>query len=174
MGVSLYDMTVPVLARSLRNGVAILDKAASWAAAKQAGTPPSLSVEQGLVQARLAPDMFAFARQVQIAADMAKGCAARLSGVEVPSWPDDEATLAELAARLQKTIAFVESAERAAVDAAVGRTITLRSGGRDLSFGAVDYVNRYVFPNFYFHLTMMYALLRQAGVPIGKADFLGA
>jgi hypothetical protein len=174
MSVSLYDMTLPVLARGLRNTIAIVDKAQAWADAKQAATPPSLSVEQGLVQARLTPDMFAFARQVQIAADMAKGCAARLSAVDVPSWPDDEATLAELKSRLEKTLAFVEAADRATVDAATGRTITLKSGGRELSFGAVDYVNRYVFPNFYFHLTMVYALLRQAGVPIGKGDFLGA
>ncbi len=174
MSVSLHAMSLPVLARALRNAVAVIDKAAAWAAEKQASTPPSLSVEQGIVQSRLAPDMFPFSRQVQIASDVAKGCAARLSGVEPPKYEDNESTFAELRARLQKTIDFIEGVDAAKVDAAAGGTVTFKTGGRDLTMKSVDYVNDYVFPNVYFHLTMVYALVRQAGVPVGKMDFLGA
>lgn len=174
MSVSFHAMTLPVLARALRNGIAVVDKTAAWAEAKQAQTPPSLSVEQGIVQSRLAPDMFPFSRQVQIASDVAKACAARLSGVEPPKYEDNEASLAELRARLQKTIDFIEGVDAAKVDAAAGGTVTFKTGGRDLTMKSVDYVNDYVFPNVYFHLTMVYALVRQAGVPVGKMDFLGA
>jgi hypothetical protein len=174
MSVSFHAMSLPVLARALRNGIAVIDKTVAWVAAKQAQTPPSLSVEQGIVQSRLAPDMFPFSRQVQIASDVAKGCAARLSGVEPPKYEDTEASLADLRARLEKTIAFIEGVDAAKVEAAAGSTVTFKTGGRDLTMSAVDYVNHYVFPNVYFHLTMAYALVRQAGVPVGKMDFLGA
>lgn len=174
MSVSFHQMSLPVLARALRNAVVVIDKTAAWAADKQASTPPSLSVEQGIVQSRLAPDMFAFARQAQIASDVAKACAARLSGVEPPKYEDNEASLAELRARLEKTIAFIEGVDRLAVEAASSGTVTFKTGGRDLTMTSVDYVNHYVFPNVYFHLTMVYALVRQAGVPVGKMDFLGA
>lgn len=174
MTVSFHTMTLPVLARALRNGIAVIDKTVAWAAEKQARTPPSLSVEQGIVQSRLAPDMFPFSRQVQIASDVAKACAARLSGVEPPKYEDHEASLAELRARLQKTIDFIEGVDAAKVDAAAGGAVTFKTGGRDLTMKSADYVNDYVFPNVYFHLTMVYALARQAGVPVGKMDFLGA
>jgi len=111
---------------------------------------------------------------VQIASDVAKGCAARLSGVEPPKYEDNEASLADLRARLEKTIAFIEGVDRLAVEAAASGTVTFKTGGRDLTMKSVDYVNHYVFPNVYFHLTMVYALVRQAGVPVGKMDFLGA
>lgn len=173
MSVSFHAMSLPVLARALRNAVVVIDKTAAWAAEKQAQTPPSLSVEQGIVQSRLAPDMFPFSRQVQIASDVAKGCAARLSGIEPPKYEDNEASLAELRARLEKTIAFIEGVDAAKVEAAAGGTVTFKTGGRDLAMTSVDYVNHYVFPNVYFHLTMVYALARQAGVPVGKMDFLG-
>jgi hypothetical protein len=174
MTLSLHTMTIPVLARALRNGIAVLDKTAAWVGERQKSTPPSLSVEAGIVQSRLAPDMFPFSRQVQIASDVSKACAARLSGIEPPKYEDDEASLAELRARLAKTVAFLESADRAAIDASAAGTITFKTGGRDLTMKSVDYVNDYVFPNVYFHLTMVYALARQAGVPLGKMDFLGA
>lgn len=174
MSVSFHQMSLPVLSRALRNAATVIDKAAAWAAEKQQATPPSLSVEQGIVQSRLAPDMFPFARQVQIASDVAKGCAARLSGIEPPKYEDNEATFAELRARLDKTIAFIDGVDRVAVEAAGGGSITFKTGGRDLTMTSVDYVNHYVFPNVYFHLTMVYALVRQAGVPVGKMDFLGA
>jgi hypothetical protein len=174
MTLSLHTMTIPVLARALRNGVAILDKTAAWVEERQKSTPASLSVEAGIVQGRLTPDMFPFSRQVQIASDISKACAARLSGVEPPKYDDHEASLAELRARLAKTIAFLESADRAAIDASATGTVTFKTGGRDVTMKSVDYVNDYVFPNVYFHLTMVYALARQAGVPLGKMDFLGA
>ncbi len=173
MSYGLHQATIPTLARALRNASSILDKAEAWAAEKQKTTPPVLSVEQGLVQQRLVPDMFPFSRQVQIATDVAKGCAARLAGVDPPKYEDNEASFAELKARIAKTVAFLESVDAASVDASVGRTITLKSGGRDLSFAAPDYVAQFVIPNVFFHLTMSYALLRQAGVPVGKLDFLG-
>ncbi|MFN9739481.1 MAG: DUF1993 family protein, partial [Pseudomonadota bacterium] len=150
MSVSFHQLSLPVLVRALRNTVAVIDKTAAWAAEKQASTPPSLSVEQGIVQSRLAPDMFPFARQVQIAADVAKACAARLSGIEPPKYDDNEASLAELRARLEKTIAFIEGVDRLAVEAASGGTVTFKTGGRDLTMKSVDYVNHYVFPNVYF------------------------
>jgi hypothetical protein len=170
----LHQATIPTLSRALRNAATILDKADAWAVEKQKSTPSVLSVEQGLVQLRLVPDMFPFARQLQIATDVAKGCAARLAGIDPPKYEDTEASFAELKARLATTVAFLESVDAAAVDASVGRTIALKSGGRELSFSAPDYVAQFVIPNVFFHLTMAYALLRQAGVPVGKLDFLGA
>ncbi len=173
MSISLHETSVGALARALRNTAAILDKASVWATEKQKTTSPNLSVEQGLLTARLTPDMFPFSRQIQIASDMAKGCAARLAGIEPPKYEDTEATLGELKARLEKTAMFLDSVDRAAVEASADREIKLKAGPRELSFSGRDYVCVFVLPNVYFHLSMAYALLRQAGVPIGKNDFLG-
>lgn len=173
MSFGIHEASLPTLARALRNASACLDKAAAWAVDKQQSTPASLNIEQGLTQSRLVPDMFPMARQVQIATDMAKGCAARLAGIEPPRYEDTESTLAELKARLTKTIAFIESVDRHAVDGSAQRSITIKTGGQDVTFTGGDYVTHFVLPNVFFHLTMAYALLRQAGVPLGKRDFLG-
>jgi hypothetical protein len=157
---------VPVFVRTLGNLSAILDKAVRWAEAKK--IDPAV-----LVNARLAPDMFALARQVQIASDAAKGCAARLAGLEVPSFPDTEATLPELQARIKKTIDFVQSIKPAQIDGSEDKTINLKVGPREMSFKGQAYLLGFVLPNLYFHVTTAYAILRHNGLDVGKADFLG-
>jgi len=173
MTISLHETSVAALARALRNMAAILDKASVWATEKQKTTPPTLSIEQGLLGTRLAPDMFPFSRQIQIATDMAKGCGARLASIEPPKYEDTEASFDDLKVRLEKTASFLDSVDQTAVDASADRQINLKAGTRELSFSGRNYVNVFVLPNVYFHLSMAYAVLRQAGVPIGKNDFLG-
>jgi len=123
---------------------------------------------------RLAPDMFALARQVQIATELATGCCARLAGAEVPKWPDDETTFAALRARIAKTLDFVQSFPPDTIDGSDERAITLTAGTRELRFTGQQYLVSFVLPNFYFHATTAYAILRTCGLPIGKRDFLGA
>jgi hypothetical protein len=167
MTIGLYDVSVPALARGLTNLTAILDKAAAHAVAKKYDP----AVLTGL---RLAPDMHPLVRQVQIACDTAKGAAARLAGVEIPKHEDTERTLDELKQRIGKTIEFLQSVTAAQVNAADGRTIEIKFPNGAWKFSAVAYVTDFVLPNFYFHVSMVYALLRESGVEIGKGDFLGA
>ena len=128
-----------------------------------------------MMQARLAPDMHPFPRQFQIASDTAKNAAARLAGVEAPSMPDVEASFAELKARMDKTIAFLKGVDRAAVEAAGDKMIELRfPNGMGFDFKGEDYLAHWVLPNFYFHATTAYALLRSAGVDMSKFDYLAA
>ena len=129
--------------------------------------------ETALLEARLAPDMFALARQYQIASDTAKGAAARLTGAEAPAMPDTEASFAELKVRCDKTIAYLRSIDAAAFDAGAGRevVITFPNGG-GIRFDAVTYLTRFAIPNFYFHAATAYGILRAQGVGLGKADFL--
>lgn len=122
---------------------------------------------------RLIADMLPFTRQITIATDHAKGACARLSGTEVPVFADTEVTLADLKARLDKTIGFITSIPEAAFDGAEARTISVKAGPRELTFPAPDYLSRYALPNFYFHMTTAYNILRGNGVEIGKVDFLG-
>jgi uncharacterized protein len=122
---------------------------------------------------RLVADMFPFARQVMIATDHAKGAPARLAGLEVPRFEDTETTLDELRARVQKTIDFLKTIPADAFDGAEARTITIKAGPRELTFPAVNYYHSYAIPNFYFHMTTAYNILRSNGVEIGKVDFLG-
>jgi len=163
---SMYEFLVPTANRMLGNLSTLLDKAAAHAEAKK--FDPA-----NLMTARLAPDMHPFTRQVQIACDQVKGAAARLTGAEVPSHPDVETTLAELKARIAKTLEFVNSVDPAAFAGSEDRTITLKSPTRELQFSGIDYLRGFVLPNFYFHITMAYALLRHNGVEIGKFDYLG-
>jgi uncharacterized protein len=151
---------------SIASGV--LDKAASFAAAKKVD-------ESVLVGWRLAPDMLALARQVQIASDMAKNGAARLAGVEPPRFEDTETTIQQLKERIEKTLAFVKMVDTTAIDASADREITFPLGPTNKGqMGGADYLNHFVLPNFYFHLTAAYAILRHCGVDLGKRDFLGA
>lgn len=166
MTLSLYDITVPALVRGLENLSAQIDKAVAYAAEK--GLP-----EGELVQARLYEDMHPFARQVQIATDTAKFCVARLAQKEAPSWPDEEASFAELKARLDKAIAYLRSAERGGIDGREQAAIRFQAGPYQLHFIGQDYVRNFVLPNFYFHCAVAYAILRHKGVPLGKVDFLG-
>jgi len=167
MSLSMYQATIPTFVRMLNNLSAILKKAEANAAART--IDPSV-----FVGARLATDMFPLSRQVQIATDGVKGCAARLAGVEIPSYPDTETTFAELQARIAKTVAFLEGFKAAQIDGSEDRTITLKLGPQEVSFAGADYVFNFVLPNLYFHATTAYAILRHNGVDVGKMDFLGA
>lgn len=166
MTLSMYQASVPVFVRQLRNLSAILDKAGAHAAS--AGLDPA-----ALVGARLAPDMLPLSSQVQIACDNAKGCAARLAGIEVPRWEDKEQTLAELQERIARTQAFLQGFEPGQIDGSEAREITLKLRDREVRFSGQDYLLCFALPNFYFHMVTAYDLLRHQGVPIGKRDYLG-
>ena len=166
MPLSMYQASVPAFIWMLNNLSAILDKAAAFAEAKK--IDPTV-----LVNARLAPDMFPLSRQVQIATDLVKGCAPRLAGAEVPSYADTESTIPELKARIAKTIAFLKSFSAAQIDGSEARKVTLKLGGKDVTFEGKPYLFEFVIPNFYFHVTTAYAILRHNGVDIGKYDYLG-
>jgi len=166
MSISLYEASIPVLSRGLSNMSAILDKAAAHAAAKKYDSVV-------LTQLRLYPDMHPLVRQVQIACDTAKGAAARLAGVEVPKHEDTEATLDELKQRIAKTVDFLKTVTAAQVDRDAGRAIEIKFPNGAWKFTALSYLADFVLPNFYFHESMVYALLRKSGVEIGKMDFLG-
>ena len=166
MSLTMYQASIPNFVRMLENLSAILDKADAHAAAKK--IDPAI-----FVNARLAPDMFPLSRQVQIATDMVKGCAARLAGIEVPRYEDNEATFADLQARVAKTKEFLQSVSASQIDGSEDRQITLKFGSRELSFLGQAYLLDFVIPNFHFHLTTTYAILRHNGVDIGKKDYTG-
>ncbi len=167
MSLTMYQASIPVFIRGLKNLSAIIGKAEMFAADKKIDAAV-------LIQSRLAPDMFPFSRQVQIACDMVKGCAARLAEIEIPSYTDTEATFKELQERIAKTISFLETTRADQIDGSETKSIKLRSGGHELSFAGQQYLLNFVYPNFYFHCSIAYAILRHNGVPIGKMDFLGA
>ena len=167
MQISMYRASVPVLARALRNLAAVLRKGEAHAAARS--LDPAV-----LLGYRLAPDMFTLTRQVQIASDTAKGCVARLAGAEVPSYPDDETTFPQLLARIDRTLAFIESFQPAQVDGSEDRTVTLKMRTGEMNFQGLQYLLEFVLPNVYFHATTAYAILRHCGVELGKKDYLGA
>lgn len=166
MKASMYTMSVPVFARMLANLSAILDKAAAHAEAKK--VDPSV-----LLNSRLIPDMFPLTRQVQLASDFAKGCVARLAGQEPPKWDDAEITIPELKARLARTIDFVNGFTPAQIDGSEDREISLQVRGDTIRIAGLSYLTQRVLPNFFFHVTTAYALLRKDGVDIGKRDFVG-
>jgi hypothetical protein len=165
MPLSMYDASVPAFVNMLTSISKILDKAAAHAEAKK--IDPSV-----LINDRLAPDMFPLSRQIQIATDGVKGGAARLAGVEVPSFPDTETTFAELKERIEKTVAFLHSIDKAKFDGAEDRSVTMKVGPNDMTFPAKIYLFEFVIPNFYFHATTTYAILRHNGIEMGKQDFL--
>jgi hypothetical protein len=167
MSLSMYAVSVPVLVRGLTNLSANLEKGAAFAEARK--------IDPGvLIGSRLAPDMHPLSRQVQIASDSAKGAAARLTGTENPSWPDTETTFPELQARIRKTSDYLQSFKPEAFEGADARTVTLPSPTGDMKFSGLDFLFGFVLPNFFFHLTTAYAILRHNGVELGKRDFLGA
>ena len=166
MTVQAYDVLKPICDQMLPALHGILEKAKKDAAARGID-------ERVLLESRLAPDMFAMARQVQIATDLVKGGFSRLAGKESPSWPDEEASFADLQARVQKTISHVESFERAQFDDAATRDIELKFPGVTFNFKGEEYLLNFVLPNFYFHMTAAYAILRHNGVGLGKGDYLG-
>jgi hypothetical protein len=166
MTISMYNASVPVFVRMLINLSAILDKGAQHAQAKKFESDI-------LVQSRLAPDMFPLSRQVQIAGDIAKGCAARLSGAEPPKYEDNEKTLPELKARIEKTIAYLQTFEPKQIDGTEDKTIQLPLRGQTMTFKGLPYLLNFVLPNVYFHVTAAYLILRHNGVDVGKQDFIG-
>ena len=163
----MYQASAPRFANTLKNLSAILDKAKAHAEAKKVD-------EQVLTSARLFPDMFALARQVQIACDSAKGAVARLAGVEIPKHEDTEKTFDELKARIAKTIAFIDGVKAAQVDGSEDKEIILKLQGKDVPFKGMQYLLGFALPNFYFHATTVYNILRHNGVEIGKRDFIGS
>ena len=167
MAVSMYAVSIPVFVRGLHAFSAVLKKGAADAEARKFGP-------EVLLQARLAPDMFALARQVQIACDMVKNGAGRLAGIDLPSFPDTETTFEELEARIAKTVAFLEGISESQLEGSETREITLKFPGRDMTFTGIGYLTGFVLPNFYFHMTTAYGILRHNGVQIGKMDFMGA
>jgi uncharacterized protein len=166
MSVSLYDVSIPVFTLTLSNLSAILDKAASHGEAKK--LDPEV-----IPQARLIVDMLPLSAQVQIACDTAKGAAARLAGVEIPKHEDTEATLAELKGRVAKTLDFIKTIRPEQLEGAETREIVLKFPQSTLKFNGLNYLTNFALPNFFFHVTMAYALLRKNGVDLGKGDFLG-
>ncbi len=166
MTMTMHAASAPVLARMLRNMSSWLDKAEQHAAARK--FDPEV-----FMQARLAPDMLPFPKQVQIACDAAKFAIARISGVEAPSFADDEASLPELRERIAKTIAYVESVPASALDGTDAKDITVPRRDGSMTMTGENYLKGFALPNFYFHATTTYALLRHNGVELGKPDFLG-
>jgi uncharacterized protein len=166
--VSMSNASIPVFEISLNALSVLLDKAAAYAEAKK--IDPA-----ALLNTRLFPDMFALTRQVQSACDQAKNGAARLAGIDPPRYEDTETTIAELRARIAKTVAFVKTLDVKKIDASADREITFPLGSTNKGhMKGADYLNHFVLPNFYFHLTTAYDILRHCGVEIGKRDFFGA
>jgi hypothetical protein len=165
---SMSSAALPTFEIGLNALLGLLDKAEAYAQAKK--IDPAV-----LLNARLYPDMFAFARQVQIVTDQAKGGGARLAGMDPPKFEDNETTIAELKARVAKTLAFVKTLDAKAIDGAGDRDVVFPMGPTNKgNMKGADYLNHFVLPNFYFHLTTAYDILRHNGVELGKRDYLGA
>lgn len=166
MSIDMYQASIPVFVRMLENLSAILTKAEAYAETKK--IDPAV-----LVNARLAPNMYPLTKQIQIATDMAKGCAARLAGLDIPAYEDHETTFPELKARIAKTVAFLRSIDANQVIGTEDKAITVKLRTRELSFIGQPYLLHFVLPNVYFHITTAYAILRHNGLDLGKVDFVG-
>ena len=166
MSLTMYQASVPPLLQILQSLLVVLDKAAAHCEARKIAP-------EVILQGRLYPDMFPMVRQVQIATDQAKGAVARLSGTPVPSYEDNETNFEMLKERLNKTITFVKSFSAAQIDGSEAREVILKIRGVETKFVGQEYLLNFVFPNFYFHATTAYAILRSNGVELGKMDFLG-
>jgi len=167
MSITIHQASVPVFVQGLKGLRGVLAKAAAHVEARKLDP-------DALLKARLFPDMFPLLRQVQIATDFAKGCAARLGGVEVPAWDDMETTFDQLIARVDRAVAYVEGLDPAGFDGAEDRDITLVRRGETSVVKGLAYLQTQAQPNFFFHLTTAYAILRANGVEVGKKDYLGA
>ena len=163
---TMYDATIPTLKRLLTNLSAILKKGEAHADAKK--------IDHSIfLNARLAPDMYALTRQVQIATDMSKGAVARLAGVDIPKYEDDETTFADLQARITKTVAFIDGIKPAQLEGSENRDVVITVRNTNLAFKGQAYLLNWVNPNVYFHVVTAYNILRHNGVELGKLDFLG-
>lgn len=167
MPISMYQASVPVFVHQLKALSACLDKAQAHCAAKK--------IDEGVMTGmRLAPDMFPLSRQVQIACDFAKGACARLAGVEIPAYDDTEKSFADLKSRIAKTIGYVQSLTAKQIDGAEEREMqSLKIGGNPVKIKGQPYLVHFALPNFFFHATAAYAILRNNGVELGKRDFMG-
>ena len=166
MALSMYQASVPIFIKTLGNLANILDKGAAYAAAKK--------VDQAvLLGYRIAPDMLAMVRQVQIACDFAKGASARLAGIDVPAWEDTEKSFDDLKARIAKTIDYCKSFKPEQIDGSEDRDILVKVAGNPVTYKGQPYLLHSVLPNFFFHTTTAYDILRHCGVEIGKRDFIG-
>jgi hypothetical protein len=166
MQISMYQASAPRFVNTLKNLAAILDKAQAHADAKKIDP-------RALTAARLFPDMFPMSRQVQSACDTAKGAVARLAGVEVPVHEDTEQTFEELKARIAKTISFIQTIQPAQVDGSEDREVVLKFRSGEVKFKGMQYLLGHALPNFYFHVTTAYDILRHNGVEVGKRDYIG-
>jgi uncharacterized protein len=167
MTITMHSASVPIFQRQLGALLTWLDKAEAHAAVRKFDPANYL-------QLRLAPDMLPFVSQIRIAGDTAKGCAARLAGQEIPKFEDNEASLVELRERVRRTLDYLDSVPASAIDGSEAREIVLPMRNRDpIRFTGEAYLRHWALPNFFFHVSMAYALLRHAGVELGKADFLG-
>jgi uncharacterized protein len=162
---SMYQIAVPSFQKHLNALDAILDRAAAYAAAKK--IDPAV-----LLGARLYPDMFNFTRQVQATCDFAKSAAARLAGIPVPSHPDTETTIAELKARIAATLVFLDTIKPGQMDGSADRSLTIKVGPNEMTFTGRDFLLHFALPNFYFHCTTAYGILRHNGLDIGKREFM--
>lgn len=167
MATELYDLTVPGFTRGLKAISAILDKAVAHAATTGVDADDWLSL-------RLIDDMNPLIKQVQTVCDSPKLCVARLSGIAAPVHDDSEKTIADLQVRIADTIAYIQSVPRSAIDGQESKDVVLTFPGGEMKFLGQPYVTGFAMPNFYFHLTTAYGLLRQAGVPLGKRDYMGS
>src|ERR1700733_14130654 len=166
MAYSIYDTSIPPMIRMLENISKIMTKAVAEAKDKHIDL-------SSFLEAPLAPDMPPFPRQIQIMSDAAKGAAARLAVVEAPSMPDTETNFPELQARISKTVDFLKSIKREQVEGAEDRTIVMKFPQGEIKFSGKDFLSNFALPNFYFHATTAYGLLRHKGIAIGKMDYLG-
>ena len=166
MTISMYQVSIPRFVHMLNNLAAILDRAQAYAEAKKidAATLPS---------ARLYPDMLPLTSQVRIACDTAKRAAAMLAGVDNPVYEDNETTIPELKARIEKTIAFLNTIKASQIDGSEGKDLVVKVGGKDTPFKGMQFLLARAIPNFYFHVTTAYDILRHNGLDVGKKDFLG-
>jgi len=167
MAISMFQASVPVFVRMLANLKNILGKASAFAEAKKIE-------ESVLLDARLSPDMFPLTRQVHIATDFARGTGARLAGSDPPAYEDNEKTFAELMSRIDRTIEYLRTLKPEQIDGSEGREIVRPIRGEPKKFSGINYLLQFALPNFYFHTTTAYAILRHNGVELAKADFIGA
>jgi hypothetical protein len=162
----MYQASAPRFANTLKNLAVLLDKTQAHCEAKKIDP-------LAITSFRLFPDMFPLNRQIYIATDTAKGAVARLAGIEIPKYEDTEQTIAELKARIAKTVDFVMSVPAAKIDGSADKDIAMKAGGKDVVFKGAQYLLGHAYPNFYFHCTTAYNILRHNGIEVGKRDFLG-
>ena len=167
MAVSMYQISLPVFIRHLNGLITVMKKAQSLYAEKKYD-------EATLLSYRLYPDMFSFTRQVQAASDHAKNCTALLAGLEAPKYEDSEKSLADLIARVEKTIAWLNTVKPEQIDGTEGKSVTVKMRDRETKYTGLELLLNRSMPNFYFHATTAYDIIRHNGVEIGKRDFMGA